>query len=323
MKKLKKLIFLVILICTFLTFNLKCYAGYRFLEVEYEEENGLLDVLFNFSYVTIILLYIFIQIILMIKDKKNNLFKNNLKIYLITNTLISIFVILFIYLINSIIDLILSIEILIDINKGLKIISIVINTLILILSIFFSRKLLKNNIENSKLFHNKKNLAITIILLVVLLGINIFIKNTPQAHIIRREWSFGETIDITYYNIKLYKGKTFDISYNPLLVKDIDDEGILLEYYEYNPNSTNSSSDENINNNALNVGYFNSNNWEQKTEIVQHALNLGPLQSNNWKQKIEIVQQKIKWNVYYSYKISTDPTMAIDGGYNYYVKFTK
>ena len=302
---LKLLIFLVIIVSIFFLFNTKCYAGYSFSETTYNIDNvekgmflnpnNFFKQLFGFNFIyvpyIVMLLYILIQIILIKKyksDKLSKRFKVCLKI--------NVIVILFICLINTV-----ESNILIDRSKeivylGAEITNIVINTLILILGMIFSKKLLKNNIEGNEKLQNKKILIIAIVLIVILSTIHIFIKNGPIMHVVERDWSFGKTIDSRQYDLKVYKEK--NIGNTSFLVKEIDTEGVLIEYrrgyYEYQTNDSNP-----LNFNPLN---FNSLNFNYKTEIVQ---------------------QKMKWNVNYSYNPAKDPMLEVDGGTDYFVRFEK
>ena len=310
---IKILIFLVAIVGIIFLFNAKCYAGYSFSETTknidnigtemFSSFNNFLTQLlgFNFMYVPYIaiILYILIQIILMKKYKSDKSSKG-LKVCLKINVI----VILCICLINTLIS-----NFVIDRSKEVvyitssmfiqnsfvwaEIINIVINTLILILGVIFSRKLLKNGIEKNEKLQNKKMLIIVIVLIVILSTIHIFIKRGPQMHVVERDWSFGETIDNRKYDIKVYEGEY--IGNTVFFVKEIDSEGVLIEYergyYERQPSSNDS--------NPFEIYNF------------------------NYTYKTEIVQQKMKWNVNYSYNPAKNPMLAVDGGTDYYVRFEK
>lgn len=114
-------------------------------------------------------------------------------------------------------------------------------------------------------------------------------------HVVEREWSFGKTIDSRQYNVKVYKGK--NIGDTAFLVKEIDDEGVLIEYER---------------------GYY-----EHQSDSNDNNSTLLKLPDYNYKYKTEIVQQKMKWNVTYSYNPEENPGLAVDGGTDYYVRFEK
>lgn len=312
MKKLKIIVFLIVIVEALFLLNTICYAGYSFSEVTYNidsvgkefEFNPILlknQVLgFNFIYVPyiLILLYIVIQIILMKKYKKDKL-SNNLKLCLKIN----IIVILLICIVNSFIS-----NYIIDKSKEViyitstmyiqnsflwaKIVNIAVNTLILIFGIVFSKKMLKNTIEEKIKLQNKKMLIITIVLIIILLGMCFITKRGPSMHVVERDWSFGTTTNIRQYDLKVFKDK--NIGDTIFLVKEIDDEGVLIEYER---------------------GYYEkpSNSNDNSSSIL----------FNNYEYKTEITQQKMKWNVNYSYSQSTDPMLCIDGGTDYYVRFEK
>ena len=311
MKKNKLLIFLVIIVSIFSIFNTRCYAGYSFSETTYNIDtvgvkvfsnpSNFLKQIFGFNSIyvpyIIILLYILIQIILIKKYKKDKLSKN-LKLFLNIN----IIVILLICLVNTFIN-----NYVIDKSKEVvyitstmfirnsflwaKITNIVINALILIFGMIFSKKLLKNTINENEKQNNKKMLIITIVLIIILLGMHFIIKRGPLMHVVEIDWSFGKNVDSRKYDMKIYNGK--NIGDTNFCVKGFDDEGVLIEYERgYYENTSSSSS--NI-----------------------------PTNFRNYEYKTEIVQQKMKWNVNYSYNPAQDPILEVDGGTDYYVRFEK
>lgn len=292
---LKILIFLVVIVGIFFIFNTNCYAAYSFSETTYNidnvgtgmsssSNNFLKQFLgFNSIYVPyiVILLYILIQIILMKKYKSDKLSKS-LNVCL----KIDVIVILFICLINTLISNFVIDRGNVDVYIISTITNIVINTLILILGMIFSRKLLKSSSEGKEKLKNKKILIIAIVLIAILSTIHIFIKRYPLMHVVEKDWGFGETLDIRQYNTTVYKGKNKNIDNTSFLVKEIDDEGVLIEY-------------------------------------ERHYYELQPSSFGDYDYKTEIVQQKMKWNVNYSYNPAEHPLLCVDGGTDYYVRFEK
>lgn len=294
----------------FFIFNTKCYAGYSFSETTYDIDNISIDnaivklplistvvlkQLLGFNFISVpyifILLYLIIQIILIKKHSQNTLSKK-----LMLCVKINIIVILLICLLNTcitncILNISEDIEILLPIKQAVE---ILINTLILIFGIISTNKLLKSNMEENNNRKNKKILIITILLIIILLGVHFIIKSPPYIHVVEEDWSFGITIDVRKYDLKIYKEK--NIGDTDFLVKEIDSEGVLIEYER---------------------GYYEKQPASNDSDTIKWS----PL--DNYDYKTEIVQQKMKWNVNYSYTPAKDPLLEIDGGTDYYVRFEK
>ena len=310
---IKIFMLLVVIVGIFFIVNTRCFAeetGYSFVETKYDIDNiktetfnfdnFLIELLgFNFIYVPyiVILLYILIQLILIKKYKSEKLTSN-----FILCLKINLIVILFICLINTIIS-----NYVIDISRAVeyitstmyiknsfllfKIINIVVNTIILIVGLIFSKKLLRNNTEENRKTQNKKMLIMAIVIIVILSIIYIFERTGYSMHVVERDWGFGETIDSRQYDLKVHKGK--NIGNTSFLVKEIDDEGVLIEYER---------------------GYYEilDDNNPTPTSLYDRV-----------EYKTEIVQQKMKWNINYSYEPAKYPLLSVDGGTDYYVRFEK
>ena len=289
------IIFLIVTIIEIVMFNPNSYAGYSFEETTYDIDNLGTEIVstsnnflnsllgFNSIYIPYILIifYILIQILLVKKYKKNKLSKN-LEVCL----KIDIIVILSICLINAIIgDYVIGYITIQNSFLFAEITNIILNALILIVGLIFSRKLLKESTDKNKKLCNKMMLIMVIMLIIIRLALNIFIVNEPTMHVVERDWGFGETFDIRRYDIKIYKDK--NIGNTSFLVKEIDDEGVLIEYER---------------------AYYELNSDSTSTDYIYQT---------------EIVQQKMKWNVNYSYESEKHPMLAVDGGTNYYVRFEK
>lgn len=315
MKNLKIIVFLTTIIVMLCAFNTCCYAEYSFLEVNYNIDNvGISELeltyylkqIFGFKVTfvpyIIILSYIIIQIVLIKKYKNEQIF-NNFKLCLKLN----IIVVLLICAVNKCISLffidktqeikyITSTIFIYKSHLWLEITNIVINMLILVFGLIFSKKLLKNSIEQKELHHSKKMLIITILLIIVLIVMHFVVKRGPLMHVVEKDNDFGYPTYIKYYDLKCCKGKEIGDTDLHVLVKDIDDEGVLIEYKrgEYVEKQDNSN-DSSISSSRL------ISNYDYKTEIVE---------------------QKMKWNVNYSYKRVYSP-WAGKYAFDYYVRFEK
>ncbi len=327
MKIKKTLVVCLIIIGLLFLFNIKCYAGYSFTETaenidkikaEISTETYIENQLLGFNFIStpyiIILLYFLIQLLLIIKHKKDITF-DNIKMCLKNN----IIVFLLILLVNVVISYFIPYQsentvysnsnaFLSFIFAWSKIINIVINSFILIFGLIYDRKILyKDNLNNfnddndlkEKYTKQNRKMIITIATLLIVLSFSYFfinfINKEPSVHIVERDWSFGITFDVRQYDIKIDVGK--NIFNSNFLVKEIDNEGVLLEYtrnyYESNPKSNDNNSS------SLRLDDYD---YEYKTETVQ---------------------QKMKWNVNYSYHEARHPLLCVDGGTNYYIRFEK
>lgn len=131
---------------------------------------------------------------------------------------------------------------------------------------------------------NKKMRYICIVSLLLILGVILIFpkinKINPRMHIVELHWGFGQYYDRKVHNENIIENE--NVINEDFKVIDIDNEGVTLEYIR---------------------GYYVSAEGIYFCEYNE-----------------ETVQQKLKWNTNYRYQKEQDPSLAVDGGINRYVR---